>query len=88
MKNLLLKTNNKRNRTIGNFLEKSCGYYNQVLDRYNYTGPGLLNQVFDRLGKKFVTLMNSKIYHSFTDNLRYVCDSYRQELNSNLINNG
>ena len=35
IKHLLLKTNNKRNRTIGNSVEKSFGYCNQVLDHYN-----------------------------------------------------
>ena len=33
IKNLLLKTNNKQNRTISNSVEKSDGYWSQVLDR-------------------------------------------------------
>ena len=64
IKHLLLKTNNKRNRTIGNSVEKSFGYCNQVLDHYNlffflcHTGLGSLNQVFDRLRGKIVLPTN------------------------------
>ena len=35
IKNLLLKTNNKRNSTIGNLVKKSYRYCNRVLDRCN-----------------------------------------------------
>ena len=55
-KNILLKTNKKRNSTTGSSV-KRVTYCNQILYRYNtiflsHTGLKSLNQVFDRLRKK------------------------------------
>ena len=57
IENILLKTNNKRNSTIGDSVKKSYGYCNQVLDRCNtnylcHAGLGSLNQISDRLRRK------------------------------------